>query len=135
MKVGIAVKGIIRKDGKILVVKRAHCDAHRPCTWETVGGSMDENETPHEALEREIMEESNLKVNIIEPFNVFCFNKDSGEFKVGITFICDWLSGEVVLSEEHSEYEWILPEEFLELESVKSLHDEINLYMKKYEGK
>ncbi len=133
MKFGVAVKGIIRKDGKILVVKRSICDAHRPCNWETVGGGMGENETPHEALEREIMEESNLKVKIVEPFNVFCFNKTSGEFKVGITFICDWQSGEVVLSDEHSDYKWILPNEFVQFESVSSLYKEINDYMKKYE--
>jgi mutator protein MutT len=132
MKFGVAVKGIIRKNGKILVVKRAANDGHRAGAWETVGGGMDKNETPQQALEREIMEEAGVKVNIIEPFNVFCFRKDDGEFKVGISFVCDWISGEVVLSEEHDEYEWIVPEEFMQMESVKSLHDEINMYAKKY---
>lgn len=132
MKAGIAVKAIIRKDGKILVVKRAENDGHRAGTWETVGGGMDENETPHEALKREIMEECGLDVEIIEPLNVFSFNKDDGEFKVGITFVCDWVGGEVALSEEHSEHEWIEPEYFMQMESVKSLYDEINMYMKKY---
>lgn len=133
MKFGVAVKGIIRKDGKILVVKRADGDDHRSGAWETVGGGIDENETPQEALHREIMEEAGIKVEIKEPFNVFSFKKDTGEFKIGITFVCDWLSGEVALSEEHSAYEWIEPEEFEQLESVKSLHDEINLYIEKYE--
>ena len=132
MKFGVAVKGIIRKNGKILVVKRALNDGHRAGTWETVGGGIDENETPHEALAREILEECGLSVRIIEPLNVFSFKKDDGESKVGITFVCDWVSGEVVLSEEHSEYEWIMPEEFDQLESVRGLHDEINMYMKKY---
>ncbi|NTW27718.1 MAG: NUDIX domain-containing protein [Candidatus Moranbacteria bacterium] len=134
MKFGVAVKGIIRKDGKILVVKRSDCDAHRPCAWETVGGGIDEDETPHIALHREIMEESGLKVEIIEPFNVFSFKKDDGEFKIGITFVCDWIAGEVVLSEEHSEHAWIDPEDFTQLNSVQSLHDEINMYMEKYHG-
>lgn len=133
MKFGVAVKGIIRKDGKILVVKRSHCDAHRPCAWETVGGGIDENETPHEALHREIMEEAGITIKIIEPFNVFSFKKDDGEYKIGITFICDWIGGEVVLSEEHSEYEWINSEDFMQLNSVQSLHDEINIYTEKYE--
>lgn len=50
MKFGVAVKGIIRKDGKILVVKRAGHDSHRPGAWETVGGGIDENESPHVLL-------------------------------------------------------------------------------------
>ncbi|MDD5397027.1 MAG: NUDIX domain-containing protein [Candidatus Moranbacteria bacterium] len=135
MKFGVAVKGIIRKDGKILVVKRAEYDGHRAGTWETVGGGMDENETPHEALAREIMEEAGIKVDIKEPFNVFSFKKDTGEFKVGITFICDWLEGEVVLSEEHSEHEWIEPMHFMQMQSMQSLHDEINMYIEKYSNK
>ncbi|KKQ00726.1 MAG: Methionine-tRNA ligase [Candidatus Moranbacteria bacterium GW2011_GWD2_36_198] len=104
MKFGVAVKGIIRKDGKILVVKRAGGG-----TWETVGGGMDENESPQEALKREIMEEAEIMVDIKEPFNVFYFKNGNGEIKIGITFLCDWISGEVVLSEEHSEHKWIEP--------------------------
>jgi 8-oxo-dGTP diphosphatase len=133
MKFGVAVKGIIRKDGKILIVKRSICDAHRPCAWETVGGGIDENESPYEALEREIMEEAGIEVIIQEPFNVFHFKKDDGEYRIGITFICDWVSGEIVLSEEHSEHKWIHPTEFAQFESVPSLHDEIKQYCEKYE--
>lgn len=134
MKFGVAVKAIIRKEGKILVVKRAQDDGYRAGTWETVGGSIDENESPSEALRREIMEESGLEVEIVEPFNVFSFKKDSGKVNVIITFVCDWLSGEVALSEEHSDFKWILPEDFALLESVPSQYQEINDYAKKYYG-
>ncbi|KKP94807.1 MAG: Hydrolase, NUDIX family [Candidatus Moranbacteria bacterium GW2011_GWD2_36_12] len=132
MKFGVAVKGIVRKDGKILIVKRAESDNHRPNNWETVGGGIDENETPHEALMREVMEEAGLDVKIVEPFNVFSFKKDDGEIKIGITFLCDWINGEVVLSEEHSEHKWIEPDEFANFESVPSLHEEIKKYSEKY---
>lgn len=134
MKFGVAVKGIIRKDGKILVVKRALHDDHRPGVWETVGGGMNEDETPEQALAREIMEEAGVEVKILEPFNVFCFRKDTGESKVGITFICDHICGEVVLSEEHTEHKWIDPLEFMELESMPSLYEEIKKYSEKYHG-
>ena len=132
MKFGVAVKGIIRKDGKILVVKRAEQDGFRGGTWETVGGGIDENESPQEALKREIMEEAGVMVDIEEPFNVFYFKNGNGEIKIGITFLCDWISGEVVLSEEHSEHKWIEPGEFMNFESVPSLHEEIKKYSEKY---
>ncbi|KKQ52795.1 MAG: ADP-ribose pyrophosphatase [Parcubacteria group bacterium GW2011_GWD2_38_11] len=134
MKFGVAVKGIINKDGKILVLKRAAHDDHKPGVWETVGGSMDENESPQETLKREVMEEAGIVVEIIEPFNVFSFKKDNGEFKIGITFICKYVSGQVELSEEHSEYKWIEPGEFMNFESVPSLHNEIKKYSEKYYG-
>ncbi len=130
MQYFLAVKGIIQKDGKILVLKRSDTDDHRPGVWETVGGGMDKEESPQEALLREITEETGLVVSVSSPFNVFAFKKDTGEFKVGITFLCEYVSGEVKLSDEHSEYRWIDAKEFAQLESVPSLHEEIDRYAK-----
>jgi 8-oxo-dGTP diphosphatase len=132
MQFRLGVKGIIRKEDKILVVKRSFSDDHEPGIWETVGGGMDEKSSPQEALYREVMEEVGLKVEVKDPFNVFTFTKDTGEFKIGMTFICDYISGEVRLSSEHSEYRWIKPEEFKQLKSIPSLHAEIDKYIKKY---
>lgn len=129
MQYHLAVKGIIkRSDGKILVLKRSSEDDHKPNVWETVGGGMDREETPQEALQREILEETGLMVKVEQPFNVFTFKKDTGEFKVGITFLCNFVSGEVKLSHEHSDFRWIDPKEFAEMESVPSLHEEIARY-------
>ena len=132
MQFNLAVKGIIRKGDEILVLKRSSKDDHEPSVWETVGGGIDEQMSPQDALKREIREEANLEVEVGEPFNVFTFTKDNGEFKIGITFVCDYVSGEVELSDEHSEYKWIRPEEFKQLESIESLHREIEKYAKKY---
>ena len=129
MQYHLAVKGIIRrKNRKILVLKRSDEDDHKPNVWETVGGGMDRAETPQEALQREVFEETGLTVNIGQPFNVFTFKKDTGEFKVGITFLCDYVSGDVTLSHEHSDFRWIDPREFAKMESVPSLHAEIARY-------
>lgn len=128
MQYFLAVKGIIRKDGKILILKRSDTDDHKPGVWETVGGGMDREESPQRALLREISEETGLVVNVGSPFNVFTFKKDTGEFKVGITFLCEYLGGEVVLSDEHTDYRWVDPQEFADMESVPSLHEEIARY-------
>lgn len=129
MQFFVAVKGIIRrKDGKILIVKRSVGDDHLPEVWETVGGGMDTEETPQQALKREIKEETGLEANIQEPFNVFTFRKQTGEYKIGITFLCDVDDDTVVLSHEHSEYRWIEPLEFTSFPSVPSLYEEIAQY-------
>jgi 8-oxo-dGTP diphosphatase len=133
MKFALAVKGIIRrKDGKILVLKRSAIDDHKPGVWETVGGGIEEELDPQKALMREIKEEAGIKVKILEPFNIFTFTKDTGEFKVGITFICDFISGKIKLSNEHCEFKWIYPKDFNNMKSVTSLHSEIKKYAKKY---
>lgn len=129
MQYCIAVKGIIRReDGKVLVLKRSDKDDHKPGVWETVGGGMDKEESPQEALLREISEETGLVVSVGSPFNVFTFKKETGEFKVGITFLCQYVSGDVTLSDEHTEYAWIEPKEFSEMRSVSSLYEEIARY-------
>jgi 8-oxo-dGTP diphosphatase len=132
MQFNLAVKGIIRrKDGKILVVKRSDIDEHKPEIWETVGGGIDEKMSPQKALEKEIKEEVNLKVKVGDPFNVFTFTKDTGEYKVGITFICEYVSGKVKLSHEHSDFQWIDPKDFKKLKSILSLYKEIENYAKR----
>lgn len=131
----LAVKGIIRRgDGKILVVKRSPNDDHKPGVWETVGGGVEEGDSPQDALKREIMEEVGLEVEISEPFNVFNFVKDNGDKKVGITFLCDYISGEIKLSEEHSDWQWIDPFDFKKFDSIQSLHNEISSYANKFSG-
>jgi len=128
MQFYLTVKGIVERDGKILVLKRSALDDHLPGVWETPGGGVDKEESPQEAFKREILEETGLVVTIGRPFNVFTFRKDTGEFKVGITFLCQYESGEMKLSEEHSEYRFIKPSEFAELPSIPSLYEEIARY-------
>lgn len=132
MKYSVAVKGIIKKDEKILIVKRTDEEDHRPGVWETVGGRMDHEKAPEEELMREILEETGLSVEVCEPFNTFSFVRDTGEFIVGITYICKHLRGEVVLSDEHTDYRWIDPVQFGDFESTDSLKREIAKYTQIY---
>ncbi len=133
MNCKVAVKGIIRRgDDKILLVKRSEQDSFWPGFWETVGGGMKENENPQSALLREIKEEIDLKVRVYEPFNVFTFENEKKEFKVGITFICDYENGEINLSEEHIDYKWINPLDIKKYKTSDGLLNEIVTYANKY---
>jgi|GEM_PF-291034 len=135
MKHRLTVKGIIRRgDGKILIVKRSADDDHQPGVWETAGGGVEDGVSPQAALKREIMEEVGLEVKVKEPFNVFDLVKDNGEKKIGITFLCDYLSGEVKLSPEHSDFKWINPSDFKKFDSIQPLYKEITNYANKFSG-
>ena len=59
---------------------------------------------------REIFEESGLEVKVIMPLNVWHYVKNNFQL-VGINFLCEWVSGEVTLSEEHESFEWLTLEE------------------------
>lgn len=80
---------IIRdSDNKVFITKRSKNKEFSPNKWETVGGRIEENETPKQALIREIKEEIDSDIKSIKFFKDYYF--DNRVFK---TFI-------VKLSEE-----------------------------------
>ena len=52
------VAALITKNNKVLIAKRSNVLGK----WEFPGGKVKENETPEEAIEREILEEFELKI-------------------------------------------------------------------------
>ena len=133
MNCKITVKGIIRRnDNKILLVKRSVQDGFWPGYWETVGGGIEGQENPQSALLREIEEETGLIVKVREPFNVYSFEDEKKEFKVGISFICDYVSGDVTLSHEHIDFAWVDPLDIKKYKTSDGLLNEIVTYANKY---
>lgn len=60
-KIDLVVAGLIANEDKILLIHHNKLDK-----WIPPGGHIQENETPDEALEREIKEELNLEIEIIK---------------------------------------------------------------------
>ena len=120
MNQGIAVKAVIENnDGEILVMKRSGISAHSSNEWDIPGGRIDPGEDPFTALERECMEEVGMEVKIGKPLGVNYFTRDDGQIIIMIIFVCNAQDQKVVLSEEHSEYQWIERErvgEYLRIE-------------------
>ena len=116
-KFGVATKGLIIKNDKILTIyktaKEASNDPDPNLRKDQPGGRTEFGEDPNVALEREIWEESGLVVNVITPLNVWYYVKEDFQL-VGIDYLCEWVSGDVVLSEEHEAYEWLTLDEIIE---------------------
>lgn len=107
MKADIVVKSIIynRKLGRILLVQRCGADDVGAGTWENAGGCVEQGETPEFAMAREIYEETGLTdlcigrvayvtlVNANEPYLI-------------IAYLCEALTENVTLSEEHQAFIW-----------------------------
>lgn len=127
MKLG--AKGIIVKNGKVLIIRRSNYDSYRSGEWDLPGGRIEEGEGVFEGHKREVMEETKLKIDIIEPLNTWLIER-SKEKTAGITFINRYVEGEVELSNEHTEYKWIAPEEAKEIEGPEWMKTDIPMAAK-----
>lgn len=107
-------KAMIQEGGKFLILKRSP-DAHTyPNHWDFPGGRLESGEDIKEGLEREVFEETGLKVNVKEP--VFVFKEMSNNhYAVFIIYLCKKISGEVKISHEHTDFKWATKEEILKL--------------------
>lgn len=112
----VGVKGVVIKDGKVLILKKG---AGRDF-WEVPGGRIDDDESLHETLTRELKEEvPNIQnIEVEEVLDACRVHKDI-EGGVSLTLIffkvqADF-NGDPQLSEEHEEWRWAAMDEALEL--------------------
>lgn len=123
MKVDLIVKTVIlnRKLGKILLVQRCDSDETNPGEWEQVGGNMEKGETPEEAIQREVFEETgiaNIKVvsqlytTYIKEIRTHLLEKDP---YLILVFLCETEKEEILLSEEHQNFKWADKQECLRI--------------------
>ncbi len=107
---GVAVKAIIRKEAKYLIIKKSKSEDVAPDTFDLPGGRVQFGEGLEEALHREVREETGLEIDVKKPINAWTFT--DGDFQlVGITYLCDLKGGELALSGEHVSSAWLSLEE------------------------
>ena len=107
----VAMKGIIRSPKGLLVVQRTPKDEVGAGTWEWPGGKLEFGETLVEGLRREIEEETGLTVTIGELLYATTFFTGPERQLVLLTYEAFHQGGEVRLSEEHTDWKWVQPDE------------------------
>lgn len=120
----LAVSAAIIRDGKVLVVRRARQPALNLYTLP--GGAVEAGETLHEAVIREVREETSLTV---EPFALAGHREvivRDGEGRVErhfviMSFAARWTGGEVILNEELDDALWLGPAELSALSTTEGL--------------
>ena len=105
-----AIKAIVRKDGKILLIKKSEKVDIYPGRWDLPGGRLESGESWNQGLAREIKEETGINVKLICEVREWTSEKWD---TIGKTVLCDYVSGEIKLSWEHTEYQWLSPEEIV----------------------
>jgi 8-oxo-dGTP diphosphatase len=120
-KFHVAIKGLIVHEGRFLLLRRPQKSIGGLSFWELPGGGLGFGEMPENTLEREIMEEVNLRVEVIKPIWVWGFIKNESTQIIGITYLCRAQNTEVRLSAEHEEFNWFTAAEIAEIDLLPEL--------------
>ena len=126
-EVKVAVKGVLVKGDKMLVVQRSYQDQTGAGTWENVGGVMEFGETFEQALVREFKEEVGLSVEVDRLLYAVTFLTRPTRQIVLLTFLCRTNDEVVVLSDEHEAYLWASKEELQSL-LPEAIKEDFNTY-------
>lgn len=112
---------IFNQKGEILLLKRIEKDINGG-KWDLPGGGVGEGEEIVLALKREILEESGIDVEMGPILRISEFFRQNGEIleeKRGVRYLAFAQDDSVKLSDEHSEFVWLKPEEALKKFSDK----------------
>lgn len=104
------VCAIIERDGLVLCALRSE-HMSLPGKWEFPGGKLEVNELPEEALIREINEELNIEIRIVEALPIAEHAYVPEKIIQLIPFRCVIVSDENPTPTEHSELRWMKKDE------------------------
>ena len=120
MKIIRVVAAIIIDNGKVFATQRGYGEFQGG--WEFPGGKIEDGETPEEALVREIKEELDTEIEVVELLDTVEY--DYPKFHLSMDcFICKVKSGDLVLK-EHEAAKWLTKET---LDSVEWLPADLGL--------
>lgn len=121
MSIDIVVAGYVLNNGKVLLIYH-----NKLQKWLPVGGHIEKDETPDEALRREIKEELGIEINFLNypklkignnnefalPFHVNLHPIKEGHSHYCLFYLCVPKSGNIKINKsEISDYKWFSKEE------------------------
>lgn len=104
----VGQKAFIKKGDEVLVLR--HTTSNK---LDFPGGKIQEGENDFiESLKREVREETGLEIEAREPFVTWYNNfpkehRNAGKKIFLVGYKCEYKSGDVTLSDEHSSYQWV----------------------------
>ena len=121
----LAVSAAIFRDDQILLVRRARSPAKG--FYSLPGGRVEFGETLHAALNREVDEETALKIEIagLAGWREVVPGTSGGGHYLIMSFAARWVSGEVVLNDELDDFRWLKPDALGDLKLTGGLPEVI----------
>ena len=110
----VGVGAIVIRDGKVLLVKRGVPPSEG--LWAIPGGMIELGETIQQAAEREIYEETGIRIQAREPVYNFDLIDRDAEGRIRYHFVvvdvfAYYVSGEPEASDDVVDARWVAPEE------------------------
>lgn len=134
--IGIAVGVVIFNDeGKLFITKRGQGASNDRGKWEIPGGGVDFGETREDAAKREIKEENDIDVEIVDMLHTTDhLLPEEGQHWVTTTFICKHIGGEpkVMEPEKCEALGWFSIEEAEQLDLSHITKHDLAAIKKKY---
>jgi 8-oxo-dGTP diphosphatase len=121
----LAVSAAIFRNDTILLVRRARSPAKG--FYSLPGGRVEFGETLHAALNREVDEETALKIEIVglAGWREVVPGTSGGGHYLIMSFAARWVSGEVVLNDELDDFKWLAPDAIGDLKLTGGLPEVI----------
>ena len=112
----VGVGGVVIADGKALLIRRGH--APLKGQWSIPGGTLETGETIVEGIERELAEETGVKVRALQLIEVFerIFRDEEGRVQyhfVILDYLCEMMGGRVHAGGDVVDVAWANEEELL----------------------
>jgi len=121
----LAVSAAIFRDGKLLLVRRARSPAKG--FYSLPGGRVEFGESLHEALHREVDEETGLKIEIfgLAGWREVVPGPTGGGHYLIMSFAARWQANEPVLNDELDDFKWLAPDALGNLKLTGGLQEVI----------
>jgi 8-oxo-dGTP diphosphatase len=94
---------VILENGRVLVAQRAPSEKMAG-KWEFPGGKIEPGETPQQCLKREIREELDMEIDVLEFFGESIYRYDFGDIRL-LAYFCRRTGGNFTLK-VHSRIDW-----------------------------
>ena len=113
----VGQKAFIKKGNEVLVLGNSHGHVDYP------GGKIQVGETDLvESLKREVREETGLEISVGEPFATWTHvmpdsHRLAGKTVFLIGYKCEYVSGEVKLSDEHDKFTWVTKDNYTKVDN------------------
>ncbi len=118
---------IIQNNQNMVLACQRSTNMHLPLKWEFPGGKIEKNETAQDCLIREIKEELNIEIQVLEQKSINDHHYPDKSIRL-IPFICKHLSGEVLLK-EHEDFRWLDKTNLLDLDWAEADLPILNEYL------
>jgi 8-oxo-dGTP diphosphatase len=115
----VAVGAVVFNDNCVLLVRRGQAPSED--LWAIPGGSVEVGETLQEAAEREILEETGIRIRAAKPIYTFDVIERDADGKIRFHYVivdlaAEYVSGQPAAGDDASEARWVSADEVTELE-------------------